>query len=542
LCRKEFKKNLLMEFIEELEEAEEWERDEVEELESQTADALAEHAKELALFMKRTPGVKPESNKPQRLQMPLSWSTPQDGGDTQLRQVVQTFCKTLDSTVRNEFQNDVCKEFLPPQWRRRWWDLEEDVDDCGQQLFLLQEGIQYMLQKVKEVVSGICNVDPMSASSHMKSRYERMLKTEDNIRSNVANIEKQLGDLVGKVNRPEVTAATHQQLKDFDAHLQRERDYKEEGVYLAGMVELPSRAAGSQRHKHKRRLRGSPGSRPGSRPSSAASNGRPASIDSSSTGDNGPTISDMVTRFQWWRTAAVERICDRYEILLHKRQNNVLKAASLFSRIEGAVKTNTSPRATSPLMAAKPHKPANLYTPFDLRADQKPYVPENKPHLKALRRSLEFPPGAQLLSLKAGLEAVDLLGRGEDNFESATSRVHAENGSSSPKSPSPPRGRLAPPKPLRGAYLSNAIHHPHVPFGLETTSRRSSSGSTATSTAELAKPPVAHAMLVPSPLKSKAKLSSKMASDTLEMQLQETSLGSADGLDIYRRNPNLLAT
>ena len=39
-------------FIEELEEAEEWERDEVEELESQTADALAEHAKELALFMK----------------------------------------------------------------------------------------------------------------------------------------------------------------------------------------------------------------------------------------------------------------------------------------------------------------------------------------------------------------------------------------------------------------------------------------------------------------------------------------------------------
>ena len=52
-----------------------------------------------------------------------------------------------------------------------------------------------------------------------------------------------------------------------------------------------------------------------------------------------------------------------------------------FSRIEGAVKTNTSPRATSPLMAAKPHKPANLYTPFDLRADQKPYVPENKPYV-----------------------------------------------------------------------------------------------------------------------------------------------------------------
>ena len=39
------------------------------------------------------------------------------------------------------------------------------------------------------------------------------MQTEDNIRSNVANIEKQLGDLVGKVNRPEVTAATHQQLK-----------------------------------------------------------------------------------------------------------------------------------------------------------------------------------------------------------------------------------------------------------------------------------------------------------------------------------------
>lgn len=219
LCRKHFHHNVLSEALEELAETEEWERDELLEWERQERNALEERMTQ-ATKSKPFPSAAQENTSSPQPSKLISGGPALSKAPEGLQLRVEAFCTGLDQRLRADFQVDALKEFLPPSWRRRWWDLAEDKDTVDDQLDAIQDCILFMSDKLKDFVGSLLMLDPLAAASPVKTKCNTFLTVEDRLRTSAAAIEQHLGELFGKPGRAGVAAAHQQQLREFEKHLQ----------------------------------------------------------------------------------------------------------------------------------------------------------------------------------------------------------------------------------------------------------------------------------------------------------------------------------
>uniref|UniRef100_A0A7S1IHD2 Uncharacterized protein n=1 Tax=Eutreptiella gymnastica TaxID=73025 RepID=A0A7S1IHD2_9EUGL len=334
-CRRQFKMNLLLEAIEDLEESQDWERDEVAQSEAEAFHHLVVQAREWVRAPSTAASAIPRQGTAASAQAqaystrPVSTPWASTGNDVPANHIVYTFCRSMDQSLRKEFSNPLCKEFLPPSWRHRWWDLDTEVPDCSQQLYVIYDCVQHMISKVKQLVDGICQLDPAPAFQAIMPQYENLTKTQEAIRMKAYGIEKQLGDLVGKVNHTQA----QQQVKDFDMYLQREREYRDDCGYLSAMLELPAADKEARLQRRRRSRMMGMNAQQGS-----ASSGSSVSTETNASADEGgQTISQLLERLSRCQRDLTARTCDRWKTVLHKRQANIMKAAALYSNLESSV-------------------------------------------------------------------------------------------------------------------------------------------------------------------------------------------------------------